>query len=78
MWRVTFYNGNELVIDHSQADFGKVLRFTMQGLAELHNQQVDDYRVVMSNKHGDVYFFAAGPKTQLVNFVKRDGLVKNG
>jgi hypothetical protein len=76
MWRVTFYQGNELMIDHSQMDFGRVLRFTMQGLAELHNQNCDDYRVVMSDKRGDVYFFAAGPKTQLVNFVNREGLEK--
>jgi hypothetical protein len=76
MWRVTFHDGDELVVDHSQADFGKVLRFTMQGLAELHNREVTDYRVVMTDKGGNVYFFAAGPETHLRNFTKREDLVK--
>jgi hypothetical protein len=48
----------------------------MQGLAELHNNDVKDYRVVMSDAGGRVYFFAAGEKTQLVNFHKREDLIK--
>src|SRR5215510_14128781 len=61
MWRAIIYQQDMLILDHAQADYAKVFRFTMQALAELHNQQVTDFRVTIQNQKGDVYFFAIGP-----------------
>jgi len=70
MWKVTIFQGNELILDHSQNDFGKVMRFTMNAVVEIINSGSLDYRVVMHDKQGYVYFSAFGPKTDITGMVK--------
>ena len=72
MWRALIFQGDHMVLDHSQNEYGKVFRFVMQGLAEMHNNNVQDFRVTIQNQKGDLYFFAVGPKTQLVNYKKSE------
>jgi hypothetical protein len=72
MWTVTVYKGRELILEHKQNDYGKVLRFAMNSLAELMNGGAIDFRIVMSNKQGHVYFCAIGPTTQIVEFKKKE------
>lgn len=72
MFQITIYNGNELVLEHKQNDYGKVLRFGVNALVELMNQNAQDFRIVMCDKSGNVYFNATGPATQIT------GMRKNG
>lgn len=69
-WRALIYQGNVLVLDHAQNDYGKVFRFVMNGLAELHNGGADDYRVTIQDRQGNLFFFACGPKTQMSRYKK--------
>lgn len=64
MWKTQVFNGSELVLEHAQNDYGKVMRFTVQSLAELMNANVQDFRITMVNKQGVVFFHAIGPATQ--------------
>lgn len=70
MWRTQVFAGAELVLDHAQPDFTKVLKFTMTALVELVNANAQDYRVTMANREGTVHFFAIGPKTQTADAMK--------
>lgn len=70
MWRAMIYQVDELILDHAQNDYEKVLRFTMNAMAELVSNHAPDYRITIQNKDGHVYFFAIGEKTQVVDFKK--------
>lgn len=72
MWRAIVFQKDTMILDHSQYEYGRVFRFVMGMLAELHNNNVDDYRVTIQNQKGDLYFFAIGPKTQVVNYKKSE------
>lgn len=69
-WRAMMYQGDTLVLDHAQNDYLKVFRFVMNGLVELTNQNVTDYRVTIQDRDGNLRFFAVGPTTELVNYRK--------
>lgn len=70
MFRMQVFNGRELVLDHAQPDFLKVLKFTLQALASLVNENVQDYRVTMADRTGTVFFYAVGPTTQTSDMAK--------
>lgn len=72
MYRLTVYSGPELALDHSQPDAAKVIRFAIQSLVELINQNAMDFRVEVRDKLNNCYFFALGPET-LKTEIKRGG-----
>jgi hypothetical protein len=72
MWRSLIFQGDRLVLDHAQMDYGKVFRFTMNALVELHQGNAQDYRVTIQNQKGELYFFAIGPATQVANYRKSE------
>lgn len=72
MWRALIFQGNTMILDHSQVDFGKVFRFTMNALVELHHGGAQDYRVTIQNQKGDLYFFAVGPATEVAKYRKSE------
>lgn len=71
-WRTMVFHGDTLILDHAQNDFNKVLRFTISSLVELASQGVQDYRITMQDQKGNLYFFAIGEKTQVVNYKKAE------
>lgn len=75
MWQVTVYQGRDLILEHKQNDYGKVMRFAIASLAELGKNNVMDFRIVMCNKQGHVYFQAIGPATQIVEFKKKKDII---
>lgn len=70
MFKIVIFNGNELILEHSQNDYGKVLRFGVNALVELMNQNAQDFRMVMTDKYGTTYFSCVGPKTDIVGIKK--------
>lgn len=75
MWQITVYSGRDLILEHKQNDYGKVLRFAMSSLVELGKNNIMDFRIVMCNKQGHVYFQAIGPTTQIVEFKKKGDII---
>lgn len=70
MFRTQVFNGADLILDHAQPDFSKVLKFTIGALVELVNAATQDYRVTMASRDGTVYFYACGPTTQTADMAK--------
>lgn len=73
MWKVVMYQGNQLVLEHSQNDYGKVLRFAVNGLVELMNNNVQDFRIDLTDKQGRTFFHCQGPSTPINDAVNRKG-----
>lgn len=69
-WRAQMFQEEVLICDHAQNDFGKVFRFTMSALAELHNKGVTNYRIHIQDTEGNLYFFAIGPNTPIAQYKK--------
>lgn len=75
MWQTTVYQGREMILEHKQNDYGKVLRFTVTALVELMNKNIHDFRIVMCNKQGHIYFSAIGPTTQIIDLKKKETII---
>ena len=75
MWQVTVYQGADLILEHKQNDYGKVLRFAVTALMELMNGQARDFRIIMCNHQGHVYFSALGIDTQVVDLKKKESII---
>lgn len=71
MWQLTVYNGDNLVLEHKQNDFTKVLQFAVNSLVELNRMNAKDYRLALCDKEGNVYFYAIGEATQIVGLRKK-------
>lgn len=70
MWKTIVYQGNDVILEHSQNDFMKVLRFAVNAVVELINNNAQDYRVIMHDKQGYVYFSAFGMRTDIKGMQK--------
>jgi len=73
MFKVTVYQANVLMLEHSQPDYGKVLRFTVNALVELMNNNIQDFRIDMVDKSGRCFFHVNGPSTPINDAMKRKG-----
>lgn len=69
-WRAQMFQEEVLICDHAQNDFGKVFRFTVTALTELHNKNVTNYRIHIQDREGNLYFFAIGPDTPVTQYKK--------
>jgi len=69
-WRCQILQGDVLIVDHAQNDFDKVFRFTMNALAELHNNKVTNFRVHIQDREGNLYFFVIGENTPVTQYKK--------
>ncbi len=73
MWKVSVYQGNEIILEHSQNEYFKVMNFAFNALAELMQKHVEDFRIVMQDREGNTYFSAIGEKTQITGMRKAGG-----
>lgn len=71
MWKLEIFRGDELILEHAQNDYAKVLRFGINSLIELQNQNVMDYRITMADKEGRTRLFVVGENTEVATFVNR-------
>lgn len=71
MYKSTIFSGRDLILEHAQPDYMRVLRFTMQSLAELINNGAKDYRITITDKSGNMRFFALGEVTEVINEVRQ-------
>lgn len=71
MFKSTIFSGRDLILEHAQPDYMRVLRFTMQSLAELVNNNARDYRITIIDTDGNMRFFAIGEMTEVINEAKQ-------
>lgn len=64
MWKVNVWRGPEMFMTHSQIDYSGVLQIAVNSLVAVQQQGAVDYRIEMTNKAGELYFFAIGEKTK--------------
>jgi hypothetical protein len=71
MWKVNIFEGDNLILDHSQPGYDRVLKVALNALVEVLNRGVKDYRLIMLDGNGNVYFYAIGEKSQIINLKKK-------
>jgi hypothetical protein len=64
MYNLKVFYGPDLYMDHKQHGFGEVLQLAVNSLVAVQQQRAVDYRIEMTNKAGDTFFFAIGEKTK--------------
>jgi hypothetical protein len=69
-FRSQVFHGDEMILDHAQSDYTKVLKFTLGTLVELAGNGAKDYRIQIVDDKGNLRFFAIGEDTQVVDFKK--------